>query len=179
MATAEIRRGRWGVIADAAHGKFLIDAASANSSLADEQLDIAVALGDALIAYRALETADFALDFIAGARFFAPRVNSVVQAGAGTLSFDITDRLYIDPVVGMRSDIALTQSSRVRLYADVGGASSDLTWQTYGGVSFDVARAVSLSAGYRIVAWRLADSPTDPLKKLKGSGPLIALGASF
>lgn len=181
MAAAEIRRKRWALIADGAYGKFLIDAASANATLAGEQLDIAVVLGDALLAYRVMETADVALDIVAGARLFAPRVNSVIQSGGGALSFDITDRFYVDPIVGMRSDISLTRRSRIRLYADIGGAavSSDRTWQTYGGLSVDLGKAISLNAGYRIVAWRFVDSPDDPLKKLKGSGPMLALGVRF
>lgn len=64
------------------------------------------------------------------------------------------DREWVDPYVGLRGRLNLTERTYVGGRADIGGfgIGSDLTWQIFGGVGFRPTPNVELEAGWRYLA---------------------------
>ncbi len=61
------------------------------------------------------------------------------------------NRTWADPVIGARGRAQFGDGFFLNVYGDVGGfgVSSDLTWQAYGGLGYQVNDWFSAQAGYR------------------------------
>lgn len=60
-------------------------------------------------------------------------------------------RDWVDPFVGLRLRVGMTKSWSVIGYGDIGGfgVGSELTWQLFGGLSWQVSPRVAVEFGYR------------------------------
>ncbi len=63
----------------------------------------------------------------------------------------VLSRDWVDPFVGVRAAVGLTDRLHALVYGDIGGfgVGSDLTWQAFCGVSWTLNERVSFEAGYR------------------------------
>jgi hypothetical protein len=61
------------------------------------------------------------------------------------------DLNWIDPFVGVRANVVLSDQVVVSLKGDIAGfgVGSELTWRVYAGMRYKVSKAVHLEAGYR------------------------------
>jgi len=85
------------------------------------------------------------------------------------------DADWIDPWVGARGRVALSERWELRLRADLGGfgVGSDFTWQALAGLRRRLSPALSLDLGYRRIDLDFEDD--DLTYDVRVSGPLIAL----
>ncbi|TKT69556.1 DUF481 domain-containing protein [Aquamicrobium sp. LC103] len=102
--------------------------------------------------YRVLDTPDFTLDALAGARFWHIS-NDVTVSALGTSRSYGESFGWIDPVVGARAFFRITEKLSLQVQADIGGfgAGSDFTWSALGTVNYIFTDHLSVSAGYKVL----------------------------
>lgn len=151
MLLVEARRERWGVLFDA----FYLQASKGGDTPGPVfgRVDVETELGviGPSITYRVLENGPLALDVLGGARvWFA---DTELRFGGGVLParrFRDNDT-WADPVLGARLRGRLSERWFATLLADVGGfgLASDLTWQAFAGVGYQISETWSAKLGYR------------------------------
>lgn len=107
--------------------------------------------------YRVFDTAELTLDALAGARFWYISNDVSVTAShpaIGSRSATHGESFgWVDPVVGMRAFLPLTEELSVQAQADVGGfgAGSDFTWSALATVNYVFTGHLSASVGYKVL----------------------------
>ncbi|MGP2493560.1 hypothetical protein ACTDI4_18290 [Mesorhizobium sp. PUT5] len=107
--------------------------------------------------YRIADTPQFTLDALAGARFWHISNDVTVTAShpfIGEVSATHGESFgWVDPVVGLRAFIPLTERLSVQAQADIGGfgAGSDLTWSALATVNYTLNDHFSASVGYKVL----------------------------
>lgn len=105
--------------------------------------------------YRVIDTQQFTLDALAGARFWHISNDVTVKVdvpGVGSEAARHGESFgWVDPVVGMRAFVPLTEKLSLQAQADIGGfgAGSDLTWSALATANYVVTDHFSVSAGYK------------------------------
>ncbi len=102
--------------------------------------------------YRVVDTPDFTLDALAGVRFW--HLSNDVTVSALGMSRTYGESFgWVDPVVGVRAFLPLTDKLSVQAQADIGGfgAGSDLTWSALATVNYTITDHLSISAGYKVL----------------------------
>lgn len=106
--------------------------------------------------YRVIDTPQFSLDALAGARFWHIS-NTVKLTGShrglsGSVSYDESFG-WVDPLVGLRAFLPITDKLSVQSQADIGGfgAGSDFTWSTLVTVNYAFQDSLSASVGYKLL----------------------------
>ena len=107
--------------------------------------------------YRVIDTPVFTLDALAGARFW--HISNDVTVTASHL--DIGRRSathgesfgWVDPIVGVRAFLPMTEKLSLQAQADVGGfgVGSDFTWSVLTTINYTVTDHISVSAGYKVL----------------------------
>lgn len=107
--------------------------------------------------YRVLDTPEFSLDALGGARFWYISNDVSVTAShisIGTVSASHDESFgWVDPVIGARFFINLTDKLSVQGQVDIGGfgVGSDLTWSALATVNYTFTQNLSASAGYKVL----------------------------
>jgi hypothetical protein len=107
--------------------------------------------------YRVIETSRFTLDALAGARFWYISNDVTVMAShpaIGSVSATYGESFgWVDPVVGVRAFLPVTEKLSFQAQADVGGfgAGSDLTWSALATVNYTFNDRLSASVGYKVL----------------------------
>lgn len=102
--------------------------------------------------YRVVDTPDFTLDALAGARFW--HISNDVTVSALGVSRTYGENFgWVDPVIGLRAFLPLTDKLSVQAQADVGGfgAGSDITWSALATINYTFTDHLSVSAGYKVL----------------------------
>ncbi len=162
MATTEARRGRFIGLVDLIYANLRDDS---NVGPLGGTLDVEVTqfIGDARLGYTVYEghmdlqlgprAGDFAFDLLPGVRYWYLRNEVEVQTPLlGQRSIDEkTD--WIDPVIGGRLRMLLSERFSVALTGDYGGfgwgSSSDPTWEFVGTLRYQASERWSLGFGWR------------------------------
>jgi hypothetical protein len=174
MVDLEARYRRFGAYADIMYTKISGDADTSRQipfDGIDAESGIFIGTFDGL--YRALEGDRGFLDLLAGARVWS--VDTGVKLHGGILPHRDVDesQSWVDPVIGVKGRFDLGAGFYLNSVGHVGGlgAASDLTWDVFGGVGYQVNDAISLVAGYRHLE---VDYQNDEFKfDVEMSGPLI------
>ncbi|MFC5586851.1 hypothetical protein ACFPOD_17190 [Nitratireductor kimnyeongensis] len=104
--------------------------------------------------YRVIETPEFTLDMLGGVRFWhiSNDVDLDVQVGGlrRTLRYGESFN-WVDPIVGARAFLNLTDKLSVQAQADIGGfgAGAKSTWSVLATANYTLTDHLSLSAGYK------------------------------
>ena len=107
--------------------------------------------------YRVVDTPQVTLDALAGARFWYISNDVTVTAShpaIGTLSASHGESFgWVDPVIGLRAFLPLTEKLSFQVQADIGGfgAGSDFTWSALATVNYVFTNRLSASAGYKVL----------------------------
>lgn len=102
--------------------------------------------------YRLLDTPDFTLDAMAGARFW--HVSNKAKLSVPGRSRNYEENFgWMEPVIGVRTFMHLTKELSFLAQADIGGfgAGSDLTWSALATVNYVFTDRLSVSAGYKLL----------------------------
>ncbi|WP_245440799.1 DUF481 domain-containing protein [Mesorhizobium sanjuanii] len=106
--------------------------------------------------YRVIDTPQFTLDALGGARFWHIS-NDVTLTGSlggmsGAVSYDESFG-WVDPLVGLRAFLPLTEKLSLQGQADIGGfgAGSDLTWSALATANYVFNDHLSASVGYKVL----------------------------
>ncbi len=108
--------------------------------------------------YRVIDTPQFTLDALAGARFWHISNDVTVTAshpaiGSRSASHG-EDFGWVDPVIGARAFVSLTEKLSLQTQADIGGfgAGSKLTWSALATVNYTLTDHLSASGGYKVLS---------------------------
>ena len=107
--------------------------------------------------YRIVEMPDFTLDALGGARFWHISNKATVTAAVPSVGSRKTRHgesfQWVDPVVGMRTFLRVTDGLSIQAQADIGGfgAGSDLTWSALATINYSFSERLSASAGYKVL----------------------------
>lgn len=180
MAFAELRYRRFAAYADIVYTHISVDEDSPREVLFDS-IDVSTELfiGTFGGAYRALEGERGLLDLLVGARVWS--VDTAFDLDGALLDdrhFE-DNQNWVDPVIGVKGRFAVIDGLYLQGLAHVGGfgAASDLTWDVFGGVSYEFNDTVSAIAGYRHLE---VDYRNDGFKfDVELSGPVIGATIRF
>lgn len=128
--------------------------------------------------YRVFDTPDFTLDATGGARFWHISNDVTVKALGMSRSYGESFG-WMDPVIGARAFLRLTEKLSLQAQADIGGfgVGSDFTWSALATVNFIATDHLSFSAGYKILD---TDYDRDGhVYKTRMSGPVVGLTYRF
>jgi opacity protein-like surface antigen len=178
MLQGEVRRGRWGVLAN-------IDYLSISGTRGllvggviplEGEADISTLNGSITGFYRFYDDGRLELDVLAGARYSSLDLELDVDFGPTTFSGEQSKEWW-DPVIGMRGRYNIGGRTGLTFYGDYGGfgVSSDSVWQVYGGVTYQFTDWMTGALGYR---WYSVDYQDGEFElDVEFAGPLI--GARF
>lgn len=106
--------------------------------------------------YRVVDTAQFTLDALGGARLWHisndVKLTGSLGGESGSVNYDESFG-WVDPLVGLRGFRSLTDKLSLQGQADIGGfgAGSDLTWSALATVNYVFSDRLSGSVGYRVL----------------------------
>jgi hypothetical protein len=180
MGAFEARNGRWSLIADLFYAN-LSQSRSTPLGLLFSQVEIETEakLLSGYAGYQVLEGDQVAVDLMAGFRVNAVDLN--VSLSPGLLQgrrFGMSET-WVDPLVGVRAHFALTDRWFATVFADVGGfrAGSDLTWQIFGSLGYQIDERWSIQGGWRHVSIDKSIDGRDV--EIDLSGPLLGFTVRF
>jgi hypothetical protein len=180
MSTAEVGRGVWSVFLEGLY----VDYAGSTRDLGGltTEIGLQAALG-ALCAARHLGTwslldvraRTLTLDGNAGARFAWVDLD-IETAGLGG---DNAHKDWLDPIVGLRTELAWSEELEASLAGDIGGfgLASDQVWQAAARLIWRPWEGASLFAGYRLLDYDFAEeSGVETLRfDVRSAGPFLGL----
>ena len=124
--------------------------------------------------YRVLDDDQYTLDVLGGMRYLYMDIN---------LKFNVLpdsgdDGSTYNAIVGFKGDVKLDQNWRLPFYYDVGKGDSELTYQAYAGVGYNLS-SFELHGGYRYMKFKFDDDDDfgTVLNNLVIKGPIV--GAKF
>lgn len=102
--------------------------------------------------YRIIDGDGFSLDALGGVRFWHIS-NDVTVSAAGLTGNYAESFSWVDPVVGLRGFLSLSDKFSLQAQADIGGfnAGSDLTWSVLATLNYAFTDHFSVSAGYKVL----------------------------
>lgn len=106
--------------------------------------------------YRVIDAPGFSIDALAGARVWHISNSVKVTGSLGGLRKSASYHEsfgWVDPLVGLRAFVPITQEISVQAQADIGGfgAGSDFTWSTLVTVNYTFRDSLSTSLGYKLL----------------------------
>ena len=106
--------------------------------------------------YRVIDTPQFTLDALGGARFWHISNDVTLTGSLGPVSGSVSHGEsfgWVDPLVGLRAFLPLTEKLSLQGQADIGGfgAGSDLTWSALATVNYVFNDRLSASVGYKVL----------------------------
>ena len=142
MVVGEARYDRFGVAFDFQYIRLSASAATPRGLLAASVEVTSETLTTLAAAeYRVVETDTASVDLMAGGRLWSVDTDIDPQGGpAGPLFFSDGDT-WVDPILGAKGRVDLSESIYLTGWAMIGGfgAASDLTWDVMGGAGYEVS----------------------------------------
>lgn len=132
--------------------------------------------------YRVIDTLQFTLDALGGARFWHISNDVKLTGSLGGLSGSTSygeSFGWVDPVVGLRAFLPLTEKLSLQGQADIGGfgAGSDLTWSALATVNYVFSDHLSASVGYKVLD--VDYNHKDHVYDTRLSGPVLGMTYKF
>lgn len=127
--------------------------AQVNAKVETKQFMATVAGG-----YRVIDKPSFTLDMLGGVRYWHISNDVMVTASHpffGNRSGNYRESFnWLDPVLGMRAFVSLTDRASFQAQADIGGfgVGADFTWSTLATLNYSLNNHLSLSTGYKILS---------------------------
>jgi len=146
MAVAEVRRDRIGILGDLLYTK-LSGSSDILGGLATASLTNQLIIGTLMGEYRVAEWGKSSVDLMAGARVWGV-TNDLSISGVGSAS---DDQYWVDPMIGIKGRLQGASRWYLTGWGMIGGfgASSDIDWDLFGGVGYEISDRISLVGGYR------------------------------
>jgi hypothetical protein len=151
MGGVYARRDRFILFGDLMYAKVSADKDfatkfSTSVSLASSSLIVTGGAG-----YRIAEDPAYSVDLLAGARLYNVSTDATLRIGRAFSRSGNTDETWVDPMVGAKFNVRLSDSWSLNSWGFIGGfgAGSTFSWDLFGGVGYDFNETYSLVVGYR------------------------------
>lgn len=154
MGLSEFRYGRFSVLLDLTYTRLEAKEDTPGPLFSDAKLVSTAAFATLTAGYRIIsEPQGFVEPFVGGRLWY---VDTQVKLGSGLLAGRkrSDDEIWFDPIIGIRGRANLGGGIFVSGYFDFGGygVGSELTWQVYGGLGYELSNSWSVFAGYRYLS---------------------------
>lgn len=173
MGIAELRKDRFGVLADLLYMKLSADGETPGPLFNGADLDLEAFIGTFEGSYRAVESDLGHLDLLAGVRVWS--VTTELTLGAGLLPARQREdsETWVDPVIGVQGRLDLGSGFHLMGMGNVGGfgVASDITWDVFAGLGYQANDWFAPVIGYRHL--EVDYDKGDFLFDVEMSGPLI------
>jgi opacity protein-like surface antigen len=151
MGLFEVSYNRWSLGVDLIYGKLSQDIDGGGhlfDSFRFEQKQLFVIPA---VSYRVIDNENYHMSIYAGARVTAMEVELTGRFARGGETTSSVDESWIDPLVGIRGQADLSDRWFFRYAGDIGGfgVNSDLIWNAFAGLGYNVNDSVGLILGYR------------------------------
>lgn len=180
MGLVEARNGRWGLIADLVHADLTErDDTPFGVLFSRARVETELRLASGYVAYRLHEGERVKVDAMAGFRAVSADLDVTLTAGAlPRRQFELGED-WVDPLIGGRVRVNLTDRWFAIALADVGGTGgdSDMTWQVVATVGFTFNERWSVQGGWRQLRVEKEIGGRDV--ELDLGGPLLGLTIAF
>ena len=180
MAAFEARNGRWGLIADLFYADLSQSRATPLGLLFSQaRFEIEAKALSTYAAYRIHEDQRISIDLMAGLRVNSLDIDLSLSPGMLPSQRLGTGETWVDPLIGGRLRLAITDRWFATAFADFGGLDlgSDLTWQVFGSLGYQFDERWSVQGGWRYV---VIDKEIDGRDvETAFSGPLLGVTWRF
>jgi hypothetical protein len=180
MGVFEARKGRWGLIADLLYTDLTERRDTPFGVLFSRaRVETELTLASGYVAYRLHEDARVAVDAMAGLRAVSADIDVTLSPGALPARQFGASESWVDPLVGGRVRVAITDRWFATAFADVGGTGgdTDLTWQLVATVGYQVNDRWSVRGGWRELSIEKRMGGRDV--EIDLGGPLLGLTFAF
>ncbi len=170
--TFEIRKDRVGLFTDIMY--LAISPSVPGPGPITTHVEIEQVMLSLLGSYRILENDRTTVDLLAGGRYIWFEQSIALVPGPPGVT---GSESWWDAIAGVRVMHYFTDKLFVDLYGDVGGGSSEHTYQLLGVIGYQVKENVALSVGYRHVSYDYQEGGFT--YDLDTSGPLLGMTINF
>lgn len=134
-----------------------LGAAIPPGAIVDAKVDSRQFTASLMGGYRIADTSQFTLDALAGVRVWRISTDVAVQASHPAIGTQSArhgeDFDWVDPVIGVRAFVPMTESLSLQTQLDAGGfgVGSEQTWSVLATINFVFSDHLSASAGYKVL----------------------------
>lgn len=152
IGAVEARKDDLGVLVDLMHMQLSGATATPRGIFfADAELSASITMLTGMGAYRVVESDQMHVDLLAGARIWSVDVDLDLTGGTlGPRSADDGDT-WVDPMVGFKGRYQIDDVWSLSGWGMIGAGSSDISWDMYAALNYEVREGFNLLAGYRAV----------------------------
>ena len=174
----EARKGPWGLQTSGIYMDLSNAAETPGTLITSMNLELKQLMLDAAVSYAVVDNDCASLELLAGARYNHIYNGLTVEQPLVT-TFNESSKSWIDPYLGLQGRAKLTNTLTFVGKGDIGGfdIGSNLTWQLYGGLEYQISPSWHLGVGYRYLSVDYASGGFT--YDIDTSGPQIELGINF
>jgi len=179
MATFEARKNRFIILTDLQYSNLGTDRPTPGPLFSNATADFKTFILDPEVGYRIYdnpERGDF-FGVVGGIRYWHLKANLTFNPGILSAVSAADSRDWVDAVGGFRGGFRLSKRIFFTGKADLGGGGSQLTYQLFGGVGFQLTEHFSLTGGYRDL--KVDYNKGGFLFDVALHGPVFGLGIKF
>ena len=109
------------------------------------ELDLTAFVATVTGFYRFVQEETGTADVLAGARLWATDTELSLKPGLGPGLSSDDQEVWVDPIIGLRGFMGVTDKVGLRAYGDVGGfgLASDITYQVFGSVNYTFTESIT------------------------------------
>ncbi len=149
----DARKDRWGFFFDVMYVSTSPDATTPGPLFSGFELTSKGLMVETAATYQVADSKCCTAEVFAGVRLWF--LDNELRFDPGLLSEAVfsQDKNWVDPIVGARARVALSEKWFLMFLADLGGfgAGSDFTWQAFAGAGYQISKTWSVKFGYRVL----------------------------
>ena len=177
MGVVGFRKGRFGFLAEFLYIDLSPSYETPGPLFKRTDLSLKQTMFDLKGSYRVAEWDGGWFDIIGGARYMNIDMQITLQPGLAAGRSVQGENGWWDAIGGFRTQHHLTEKVFLTAIADVGGGSSDLTWQALGGIGYRFTNSVHATLAYRHLSYDYADGGFT--YDVDTSGPALGVGFTW
>lgn len=149
MGAFEARYGRFSIIADINYADTSDHIATRGVLFTGGDINMKQFLATVTLNWTVLDTPGTTIDLYGGVRLNNVDIDLDLASVAGGFVSQSGDEFWADAIVGVRFQTSLSDRWFLRASGDIGGGSSDFTWQAGAVLGYRVTESCSVGLGYR------------------------------
>ncbi len=177
----EARRGRWAFLGDALYLRLSDSVEPRGPLINSARLEIEQTLVNLAVSYRIVDEEAWKLDASLGARYNRIGLEFDVDFAPGRIGDRNVDgsESWVDPIVGLQLRAKVCTPVTFVAKGDVGGfgVGSDITWQAYAGLEFQLSSNIWAGLGWRHLHTDYNDGAFN--YDVSTTGPVLEFGVNF
>lgn len=153
MGTFGARKGKWSILADYMYTDLSFGEATPGDAFGELKADVTTQILNGYVAYRIYDDPAAQIDVAGGFRWFSTDSNLTLTPGKEKGRSASVDNDWIDPVIGLRARVPLSDRWTATAFFDYGGFSSDSeSWQALITADYALNENWVLRGGYRYIS---------------------------